>query len=124
MVSEIVSILSNDTALRALIGSTVGDTRIYPLRSLNNDSCIVYKNFPVSDNGVKVEERMEIEIINSTYAKVLEIEERVKGLLLTIGDTPLTDTILEVELNGGGLVYNYETNKVYRTLFLDILYRR
>lgn len=124
MVSEIISILSNDTTLRALIGSTVTDTRIYPLKTMNNYDCIVYKNFPVSDNGVKVQERMEINIIASTYKKALDIAERVNELLLTIGDTPLTSTVLEVELNGGGITYKLETDKVHRILFLDILYRR
>ena len=124
MVSEIISILSNDTTLRALIGSTITDTRIYPLKTMNNYDCIVYKNFPVSDNGVKVQERMEINIIASTYKKALDIAERVNELLLTIGDTPLTSTVLEVELNGGGINYKLETDKVHRTLFLDILYRR
>lgn len=124
MVSEIIKLLTDDTTLKTKLGATTGDTHIYPLYTMNNNECIIYKHVPVSDDGIKTIDRLEITIIASTYAKTLEIEECVKSILLTIGDTPLNTLILEVELNGGGALYDGQRDKVHRILFLNILYRR
>ena len=124
MVSEIISLLSADSTIKTLLGAITGDTRIYPLETKSLNDCIIYKHIPVSDDGIKTIDRLEITIIASTYAKSLQIEDRVKSILLTKGDTPLNTSILEIELNGGGALYDGERNKVHRILFLNILYRR
>lgn len=124
MISEIISKLNNDSILKALIGGTEADTHIYPLYSLSNDDCIIYKHIPVSDDGIKTIDRLEITINTTSYSHSLEIENRVKDLLLTVGDKPFSNSILEIELNGGGALYDGKRDKVQRILFLNILYRR
>lgn len=124
MVSEIIGKLSNDLILKALIGGTEEDSHIYPLNSFINDDCIVYKHIPVSDDGIKSIDRLEITINTTSYSNSLEIENRIKDLILTVGDKPFSNSILEIELNGGGALYDGKRDKVQRILFFNILYRR
>lgn len=124
MISEVINILKSDIVLKTLINGTTEDTHIYPLYTMSNEDCIIYKHVPISDDGIKTLDRLELNIISTSYSHTLEIEDRIKDLLLTIGDNQLTSSILDIEVNGGGALYDGKRNKVQRILFLNILYRR
>ena len=117
---ELLDILKNDSQLISYIGTAAN---IYPMATSYTGECIVYKLVPLTDDGIKQHNRFEVQIIANTMAKTIDIEKRVKQLILTKADTPLTNNILKVVMNGGGTFYDVERNKHHRQLFFEILSR-
>lgn len=96
----------NDEQLKSLVSG------IYPFGEGSNVSeCIVYEFYTVSDNGIKTTDVLMIDAIGFSIGKSLAIIERVKSLLLTLGDAKLTNKVLKVEQNGGGSLKNVVGNK-------------
>lgn len=85
----------------------------YPVKPFGTDEiedCIVYNFIPLTSDKIKEQNRLEITVISKSMSDGLKTLEDVKGLLLTQGDEQLTDSILNVALNGGGSLKNLETN--------------
>lgn len=115
---EAIALMLNDDELKELIGSN-----IFPNRTEYLGDCIVY-NFHTITQDKKVQKcRLQITIIAATTALTVAIEERVKTILLTLGDNPLTNDILQVALNGGGTLYDEERTMNHRILYFDIIKR-
>lgn len=103
---EVIAILMNDEQLKSLVSG------IYPFGEGSTVSeCIVYEFYTVSDNGIKATDVLMIDAIGFSIGKSLAIIERVKSLLLTLGDAKLTNKVLKVEQNGGGSLKNVIGNK-------------
>ena len=102
---EVIAILKNDEKLKSLVSG------IYPFGEGSTVSeCIVYEFYTVSDNGIKATDVLIIDAIGFSIGKSLAIIERVKSLLLTLGDAKLTNKVLKVQ-NGGGSLKNVVGNK-------------
>jgi len=85
----------------------------YPVKPYATDTiedCILYKLVPVSNDGVKQQDRLEITVISTNLLTAQQMIEKIKCALLTIGDTQFNNDILEISLNGGGSLENVETN--------------
>lgn len=100
VLEELTSILKNDITLKTLLKAKIDNTKIMPM-PLSSDG-IGYDFIPLLVEGKKEQSQFEITIMNEDLSKCYEIKEQVDKLLITIGDTALTDTILEVSQNGGG----------------------
>lgn len=110
MLNEILNILKADSELYSLLGANVKDSHIY----MNNgkaDTCISYKYSSITSDGIKVQSKLEINCISPDYAKAESIFNRVKQLLITVGNRQLNNDILNVALNGGGSLYIEETKQ-------------
>lgn len=118
MIKEILDILENDEILNQLI-----DNNIFSKPSSYTGECVLYSWIPVASNKIKRTDKLEINVVTETIEKGIQIEERLKQLLLTFADKPLSDSIKEVELNGGGLIYDYERRKYHRILYFYVLSR-
>ena len=117
---EVLNILKNDSQLISYIGTAAN---IYPTETSYTGECLIYRIVPLSDDAITQVNRFEIQIISNSMAKAIDIEKRVKRLILTLADTPLTTKILKVVQNGGGTLYDSERKKHHRTLFFEILSR-
>ena len=103
---EVIAILMNDKQLKSLVSG------IYPFGEGSTVSeCIVYEFYTASDNGIKATDVLMIDAIGFSIGKALAIIERVKSILLTLGDEKLTNKVLKVEQNGGGSLKNVVGNK-------------
>ncbi|WP_410497212.1 hypothetical protein QTL86_11135 [Cellulosilyticum sp. ST5] len=101
---ELITILKNDTTLKTLLKAEIDNTKIMPMPLLSDG--IGYNFIPLLSDGIKEQSQFEITIINKNLFKCCEIKERLDKLLITIGDTQLTNSILEVSQNGGGCWYD------------------
>jgi hypothetical protein len=117
---NVLNILKNDSVLVNYIGSAAN---IYPVETDYTGECIIYEIVPLSDDKITQKNRLQIHIISKTMAKAIDIEKRVKQLILTLADTPLTTKILKVVMNGGGSLYDGERKKHHRILYFEILSR-
>ena len=115
---EAITLMLEDTELKKLIGSNV-----YPAPTDCLDDCVLYNFYTEAQSDGAQKVRLQITIVCSTMEKTLQIEERIKTILLTLGDKPLTTNILQVALNGGGTLYDYAREKHHRILYFDILKR-
>ncbi|UVX70645.1 MAG: hypothetical protein [Bacteriophage sp.] len=76
-----------------------------PIRFINNDKverCIIYKITPISDDGIKRQDRLEIQIVGFDIAEVELEDAKIRKSLLSFGDR--IDSFLSIELNGGGMM--------------------
>lgn len=123
---ELIAILKNDTELRKLLGSTAGDDRIYPFSTTDYKDCIIYSFDCVSDDAIKEGYRLEITAVSSSISKSLDIINRVKQIIVTLGASQLTKNILTVGQNGGGNIENLVgTQKWYHfKAFFDVTIRK
>lgn len=119
MIEELVSIMNNSNDLVSLLNGQ----HIYPYLTDYLGECVIYQITPQIDNKAHQTLRVQLSIITETLSKALEIEKVLKQLLLTIGDQPLTDNILQVEANGGGSLYDYNRQKYHHYIYLDIVCR-
>ena len=120
MIKNIVAVQKTDEAVSALIGN-----RIYPFHSSDtSQDSIAYTPVPLEDDGVKETWRVEITIISKSLENSMTIDTAIRNALLTIADAQLTDSIMQVTLNGGASLYNYETNTYHITGYYYITYRK
>jgi len=110
MLNDILNILKADSGLTSLLGATVADSKIY-MNQGKAETCISYKYSLISSDGIKAQSKLEINCISPDYAKAESILNRVKQLLITIGNRQLNNDILNVALNGGGSLYIEETKQ-------------
>lgn len=101
---ELITILKNNTILKTLLKATVTNTKIMPMPLLTDG--IGYNFITLTNDGIKEQSQFELTIINTDLLRCYEIKEQLDKLLITIGDTPLTNNILEVSQNGGGSYYD------------------
>lgn len=115
---ELIQVMLNDDDLKKLVGSN-----IYPTQTDYLGNCILYSFHTTMSDKITETCRLQITIIAGTTAETVQIEERIKQLLLTLGDNQLTNDILQVELNGGGTLYDNDRRKLHRILYFNILKR-
>jgi len=116
MVEDIIAILNNSSALISLLGGC----HIYPYTTDYMGECVLYQVIPQSDNKAVNKIRIQLSVIAETLDTALAVEKILKQLLLTFGDEPLTHSVLQVEQNGGGSLYDYGRCKYHHYIFLDI----
>ncbi len=103
-------ILLENEPLKEALGATEEDSHIYPFGVDGVKECLIYSISEISNNGVKRIRRLDVTAISKNYAQATMLLYLCQHALLTIGDTPMDTDILKVELNGGGSLYNAETN--------------
>ena len=123
MVKEILEILETDNKLMGLIDGTAADPHIYPIETDYLGECLLYDYHTFSADKITEGKRLQITIIAKTLGKTIEIENQLKRLIITLADKPLTNNILQVEVNGGGSLYDNERKMNHRILYFDILSR-
>lgn len=126
MIYAILNKLNNDIELNSLLGSTLEDSKIYPLFTRNNDTCIVYTDSIVSGGDIR-ENRLELRIICDDYDKMIEIEKRINKLLdikeYEQGFRYKNISILKSSLVGGGTLENDSTHTIERVLLFQIKWK-
>ena len=105
LASDIHGILSEDAALAALID------RIEPVRTSHLGNALLYELTPLTDDRITATWRCKITIIADTLERAYSADARVRELLLTNADRPLTRDILQVAVNGGGALYDDNRRK-------------
>ena len=103
---EIIAILRNDPTLKGLT-----EEHIKPFGQLEVGKGLTYEFSPGSSNGIKATERLTVTSVAYSIDDSMAILNRVKKLLITIGDDKLTDKILKVTQNGGGSMNNIMDGK-------------
>lgn len=93
---------------------------IYPFGTEKIENCIIYNLIPISSNKIIEENRLEITVISLDMETGLKIVEKIKQELITLGDKPLTNNILTINLNGGGSLENLETNTFHFKAFFNV----
>ena len=119
---ELIAILKNDTALKTLLKATITNTKIMPMPLLSDG--IGYNFIPLTSDGVKEQSQFELTIINTDLLRCYEIKEQLDKLLITIGDTQLTNSILEVSQNGGGSYFDDELKMFKLKVNYTVISRR
>ena len=117
---EILELFNNSQELIEVLGISEEDPKIYPFGTEHIQECIIYKFIPITSDGIKEQNRLELTIITVDDLRGLSILETVKSILLTRGDTQKTSNILEVSLNGGGTLENLETGTIHRSAFFIV----
>lgn len=123
MIKEILEIFKADTTLMGLINGTAAEPHIYPMQTDYLGDCFTYNYHTTAADKITESKRLEITIIAKTLSKTVDIENQIKRLILTLGDTPLITNILQVEVNGGGSLYDNERLMNHRILYFDLLIR-
>lgn len=119
MIEYIVSLLKNDKRLVELIG----ENNIYPIQTNYLGDCVIYDVYTTSHNKIIQETRLQITIIADKLSTTLAIEQEIEKILLTLGDNSLNNTILQVEANGGGSLYDNSRRKNHRIVYFNIISR-
>lgn len=119
MAEQVVALLNANTTITSLIGAN----HIYPISTDYTGNCIVYDFYTMTNDKVKKHSIMEITIIADSVADTVTLETAINDTILTMDDTKLNNTILAVEQNGGGTLYDYARRKQHRILRYDIIWR-
>lgn len=120
MIKDIIAVQKADETVNTLIGG-----RIYPFHTADiSRDCIVYVPVPLEDDKVKETWRIEITIISNTLENSMAIDTAIRNALLTLADNQLTTNILQVGLNGGSNLYNYETETYHQTAYYYVVSRK
>lgn len=116
VLNKLIGRLKANEALTAFIGS-----RIEPYYIEGFEDGIIYSLTPLSDNGIVRTDRLEIHIVAAQMATLHAIDNIVRNILLTIGDEPLEDDVLQVALNGGGTMEDLATNTKHLITYYTIV---
>ena len=96
----------NDTDLLALTNG-----QIRPFGTLPLGKGLTYEFSMNSSNGIKATDRLSVTSVAYSIDESLQILSRVKKLLITIGDTPFSQSIKKIVQNGGGSASNVVDGK-------------
>lgn len=108
--SNVLESLKNDIVLCKLLKPTANDKKIYAFYG-KSDTCISYKITPVLSDGIKAQDKLEINCISTDFQTAENLLFRVKEILLTVGDEKWNDEILNISLNGGGMLFDGKTKQ-------------
>jgi hypothetical protein len=118
ILDNILQKLEEDEQLKLLLNSTSNNTGIYLNKTDKSDS-IIYRFINLSNDGIIEQSRLEISCLSKNYLKANAILERVKAVLLTIGDKQFNNDVLEIALNGGGYLFDNDTqNHIIKAFFI------
>ncbi|HCT64462.1 MAG TPA: hypothetical protein DIC60_04210 [Lachnospiraceae bacterium] len=118
ILDDILQRLEDDTELKSLLNSTSNNTGIYLNKTDKSDS-ITYRFINLSSDGIKEQNRLEINCLSLNYIKANQILDRVKAILLTFGDEQFNNDVLEIALNGGGYLFDDDTkNHIVKAFFI------
>jgi len=118
ILDDILTKLENDNELKLLLNATNEDTRIYLGYADKTDS-ITYKYSNLTSDGIKEQSRLEISCLSKDYVKANQILDRAKSILLTVGDNQFNDNVMEIALNGGGYLFEDDTNNhIIKAIFI------
>ena len=118
ILDDILQRLEDDTELKLLLNSTSNNTGIYLNKTDKSDS-ITYRFINLSSDGIKEQNRLEINCLSLNYIKANQILDRVKAILLTFGDEQFNNDVLEIVLNGGGYLFDDDTkNHIFKAFFI------
>lgn len=108
IIKEILNILKQDERLTELLEATSQDRKIYMNETSYIGDCLVYTFTQLTNDSIKAQSRIEIDCISSDFERGSFILKRVQELLLTKGDEPATENIIEITQNGGGYLFDKE----------------
>ncbi|MCR3760420.1 hypothetical protein KYB31_15690 [Clostridium felsineum] len=128
MIYAILNKLNTSEDLKALLGTTNTDTKIYPLNAnLNSVPCITYTDTPISDDGIIKVNRLELRAIDNDYDHLQEVIKTVSGLLIMYEDQTgyvFEDVnIMSCQQNGGGHIEDVQNNIYEKFIYLQIEWR-
>ena len=123
MMLDILNVLKSNSRLLQLVGGTKADSRIYARHTDYLGNCIIYDEYTTAANKITENTRLTVTIVADKISLVHSIEEEIKRSILTLADKPLTNNILQVEVNGGGSLYDYDRQKHHRTLYFTVITR-
>ena len=107
--------------IRALESAT--DLPVRPMITTKIENQIVYNHYPINDNGAKSIQRLELRLITKTYEEAERYRKLIIQALVPIGDNILIEGITDCELNGGGTLYEGETQTYHTMLFFSYIHR-
>lgn len=116
MLKAILDILNADSYLSSNLKALTG--------ALGSEIPFVRYNYaPVTNDGIKAQARLELTAVANNIGQSLEIIENINRVLITIGDSELTNDIKVVRQNGGGMLNNADTKTWHTKAIYTILYK-
>lgn len=115
MIEYINKLLTEDLVLAEVLG----DNAVNLIEGDDVRKQIIFNVIPISSDGIKNLDRLEITIIAFKMDDIELITKRLNNILLTIGDEP-KEKIKECALNGGGLLRNHATNTFHKKLYYNM----
>lgn len=120
MLEYILEILQNNQVITSILKPTPKKPKIYLLSTSDTGDCIVYTWELIGADGIIKEYRLKIVAITNDYDIGQQLLNAINNELVTVGDITKHFKILECNQNGGGLMDNFETNKIHATRYYYI----
>lgn len=118
VLKELLGLLQTNDELINILKPTKNDKKIYMFNTDSKGNVITYTHTGLTSNGLIEQSRLEVNSISSDYATAATMANIVKLTLLTIGDEPLTDNVIEVTQNGGGTLKDMDRGTyIVKTIF-------
>lgn len=105
MYNDLLDLIEKETGLQVKLFNT---KEVEP--------CIVYDVSPVTNNGITIQDNLQIRIIHNSAGECLRVESIINKILLTCGDK-VGDNISSIKVNGGGFLPQDETNTIHKYTF-------
>lgn len=123
MIREVIRELESNKILLQLLGATAHDTHIYATHTNHLDNCLIYSSYTTGADKITLITRLTITIVADNLSLTNSLEREVKRTIITLADNQLTNNILQVALNGGGTIYDYDRKKHHTNLYFTIISR-
>ena len=104
ILAQVLTLLRGDAQLMALVAGIEPHHTGDPAHNLTDGKAVRM-------------DRLEIHISAQSIAELEAIDQAVRHILLTFGDSPLAGDVLQVELNGGGDMEDLGTGTYHRIAY-------
>lgn len=108
--TDLIELIEQNTGLKCV-----------PLHTDSLNDCIVYTEQVLADDGAKAKHRLELRIISQTYKNAEIYRDALINCLVNIGDEIKIDNILEGNINGGGVLYDYGTQTIHNIQYFEFI---
>lgn len=116
----LIDMIKNDKQIKEILKPTISNPKVYPYYKNEHINCILHKLVLLSSDGIKEQNRLELTFVHEDELIAKKLMNRVKELLTTVGDNKINNEILEISLNGGGNLVDYQTNTIQLKAFFNI----
>lgn len=118
MIEEIITLLRKNTPYKFY----------YHQADVKNVPCVVYDFQTLYCDGIKCTAKLTLQIMTAktnenSIKKSLKMCDEINCNIITKGDNSLTNKILTVTQNGGGVIPDKEADILHNILYYDIIYR-
>ena len=116
---QLINTINEDPTIITLLGQD----HVHLNNTTDTNNCLLIEYHTVGGDRLKKQVRLTCTAIADTMTLAEAIETRLNEIILSFGDNPVNDNILQSSINGGGVLYDSARQKNHKIIYYNLTLR-